>query len=77
VCDGHRQPVASVGMKLEVIVIPVSDIDCAKEFYAKPTGLDSDRSVRAGVPPRPVHASRFHHIGSVRHYETLHIILWC
>jgi extradiol dioxygenase family protein len=37
-------------MKLEVIVIPVSDVDCAKEFYARPAGLDADRSVRAGVP---------------------------
>ena len=27
--------VATVAMKLEVIIIPVSDVDRAKEFYAK------------------------------------------
>ena len=26
---------ASVDMKLEIVVIPVSDVDRAKEFYAK------------------------------------------
>ena len=37
--------VASVDMKLEVIVIPVSDVDRAKEFYAKlGWRLDADRA---------------------------------
>jgi catechol 2,3-dioxygenase-like lactoylglutathione lyase family enzyme len=27
--------VAKVDMKLEIVVIPVSDVDCAKEFYAR------------------------------------------
>jgi catechol 2,3-dioxygenase-like lactoylglutathione lyase family enzyme len=36
---------ASVDMKLEVVVIPVSDVDRAKEFYAKlGWRLDADRS---------------------------------
>ena len=30
--------VARVATKLEVIVIPVSDVDRAKEFYGKPGG---------------------------------------
>jgi catechol 2,3-dioxygenase-like lactoylglutathione lyase family enzyme len=37
---------ATVDMKLEVIVIPVSDVDRAKEFYAKlGWRLDADRAV--------------------------------
>jgi catechol 2,3-dioxygenase-like lactoylglutathione lyase family enzyme len=39
--------VASVDMKLEVIVIPVSDVDRAKEFYAK-LGWRLDADVAAG-----------------------------
>ena len=32
-----RSPsVAAVDMKLEVVVIPVSDVDCAKHFYGGP-----------------------------------------
>ena len=27
---------ATVDMKLEVVVIPVSDVDCAKHFYGGP-----------------------------------------
>ena len=27
---------AAVDMKLEVVVIPVSDVDCAKHFYGGP-----------------------------------------
>ncbi len=38
--------VASVDMKLEVLVIPVSDVDRAKEFYARlGWRLDADRTV--------------------------------
>ena len=37
--------VASVDMKLEVVVIPVSDVDRAKEFYARRGWrLDADRA---------------------------------
>lgn len=37
--------VATTGMKLEVVVIPVSDVDRAKEFYTKlGWRLDADRS---------------------------------
>ena len=31
----ERDSVARVDMKLEVVIIPVSDIDRAKDFYAK------------------------------------------
>jgi catechol 2,3-dioxygenase-like lactoylglutathione lyase family enzyme len=38
--------VASVDMKLEVIVIPVSDVDRAKEFYSRlGWRLDADRAI--------------------------------
>lgn len=38
--------VASVDMKLEVVVIPVSDVDRAKEFYSRlGWRLDADRAV--------------------------------
>ena len=33
--DARDASVARVDMKLEVVVIPVSDVDRAKEFYAK------------------------------------------
>jgi catechol 2,3-dioxygenase-like lactoylglutathione lyase family enzyme len=40
-----RESVASVDMKLEVIVIPVSDVDRAKEFYSRlGWRLDADRT---------------------------------
>ena len=38
--------VANLAMKLEVVVIPVSDVDRAKEFYSKlGWRLDADRAV--------------------------------
>src|ERR1700722_17769337 len=38
--------VARIDMKLEVVVIPVSDVDRAKEFYARiGWRLDADRSI--------------------------------
>jgi catechol 2,3-dioxygenase-like lactoylglutathione lyase family enzyme len=40
-----NDPVAGADMKLEVVVIPVSDVDRAKEFYARlGWRLDADRS---------------------------------
>jgi catechol 2,3-dioxygenase-like lactoylglutathione lyase family enzyme len=33
--DANKAPVAKVDMKLEIVVIPVSDVDRAKEFYMK------------------------------------------
>jgi catechol 2,3-dioxygenase-like lactoylglutathione lyase family enzyme len=33
--DAKDASVVKVDMKLEVVVIPVSDVDCAKEFYAR------------------------------------------
>jgi catechol 2,3-dioxygenase-like lactoylglutathione lyase family enzyme len=46
---GHYVHVPSVDLKLEVVVIPVSDVDRAKEFYA-PLGwrLDADFSFDNG-----------------------------
>ena len=60
--------VAAIGMKLEVVVIPVSDIDRAKEFYAG-LGWRFDRdfrfvdgygpsSSRRPVPPVPCISGR-------------------
>jgi catechol 2,3-dioxygenase-like lactoylglutathione lyase family enzyme len=41
--------VASVDMKLEVVVIPVSDVDRAKEFYSRlGWRLDADRAAGNG-----------------------------
>jgi hypothetical protein len=31
--DASVAGIASVDMKLEVVVIPVSDVECAKRFY--------------------------------------------
>jgi catechol 2,3-dioxygenase-like lactoylglutathione lyase family enzyme len=42
---------ASVGMKLEVVVIPVSDVDRAKQFYAR-LGWRLDADVASGVGSR-------------------------
>jgi predicted enzyme related to lactoylglutathione lyase len=40
----HRASLVTVDMKLEVVVIPVSDVDRAKEFYARlGWRLDADR----------------------------------
>src|SRR5271155_2673858 len=42
--------VARIDMKLEVIVIPVSDVDRAKEFYARiGWRLDADRAPSAKI----------------------------
>jgi catechol 2,3-dioxygenase-like lactoylglutathione lyase family enzyme len=42
----HRASSVTVDMKLEVVVIPVSDVDRAKEFYAKlGWRLDADRVI--------------------------------
>ena len=41
--------VANIDMKLEVIVIPVSDVDRAKEFYSRlGWRLDADRAAGNG-----------------------------
>src|ERR1700684_2084754 len=42
----HRASPVTVDMKLEVVVIPVSDVDRAKEFYARlGWRLDADRVI--------------------------------
>jgi hypothetical protein len=43
--DARDASVARVDMKLEVLVIPVSDVDRAKEFYGRlGWRLDADRA---------------------------------
>jgi catechol 2,3-dioxygenase-like lactoylglutathione lyase family enzyme len=43
---------ASVDMKLEVTIIPVSDVDRANEFYSRLCWrLDADRSARKCLGP--------------------------
>ena len=60
--------VAKVDLKLEVVVIPVSDVDRAKEFYGRlGWRLDADFAVRQRLPGRPVHAARLGVLGPVRH----------
>ena len=50
--------VGKVDMKLEVVAIPVSDVDRAKEFYGG-LGWRLDADFTAGRRPRgPVHAAR-------------------
>ena len=59
--------VQNLDMKLEVIVIPVSDVDRAKEFYERlGWRLDAD-FVRQRLPDRPVHAARLAVLDPVRH----------
>ena len=59
--------VAPVDMKLEVVVIPVSDLDRAKEFYARlGWRLDADFS-RRRLRRGPVHAAGLRVLGPVRH----------
>ena len=49
----------TVDMKLEVVVIPVSDVDRAKAFYASlGWRLDADFAGRRRLPRDPVHAAR-------------------
>ena len=54
-------------MKLEVVVIPVADVDRAKAFYASlGWRLDADFAVRQRLPGRPVHAAGLAVLGPVR-----------
>jgi len=60
--------VAGVDMKLEVVVIPVSDVDRAKKFYGGlGWRLDADFAFDNGVPGRPVHAARLWVLNTIRH----------
>ena len=61
---------ATVDLKLEVVVIPVSDVDRAKEFYAGPRVAARRRlPVRQRLPGRPAHAARLGVLGPVRHED--------
>ena len=70
-----RASVAELDMKLEVIVIPVSDVERAKEFYAKlgwrldaDFAADDDFRVMQFTPPGRVlrHLRKERHRGSTR-----------
>lgn len=52
--DGAASSAQAVDMKLEVVVIPVSDVDRAKEFYAR-LGWRLDVDIATGDPFRVVH----------------------
>ena len=58
----------SVDMKLEVVVIPVSDVDRAKRFYSKlGWRLDADFVVGDAFRGRAVHAARLVVLDPLRH----------
>ena len=50
----------TIDMKLEIVVIPVSDVDRAKRFYGEP-GLEARRRLRRRrrLSRDPVHAAWF------------------
>ena len=50
-----------------VVVIPVSDLDRAKEFYGDLAGGSTPTAPRRRLPHRPVHASGLRVLGPVRH----------
>ena len=57
-----------VEMKLEVVVIPVSDVDRAKAFYeALGWRLDADFAGGDGLPGRPADAARLGVLDHLRH----------
>ena len=58
----------TVDLKLEVVVIPVSDVDRAKEFYGQlGWRLDADFAFDDGVPDRPAHPAGLRLLDPVRH----------
>ena len=59
---------ASIDMKLEVVVIPVSDVDRTKEFYGN-LQVETRRRLplRQRVPGRPVHATWLRMLNPIRH----------
>ena len=60
--------VATVDMKLEVVVIPVSDVDRAKEFYGRlGWRLDADFAFRQRLPRRPADTARLRVFDTVWH----------
>ena len=54
--------------KLEVVVVPVSDVDRAKQFYAEQMGfvVDVDHAPERALPRRPAHAARIGLLGHDR-----------
>ena len=55
--------VAAVDMKLEAIVIPVSDVEGAEQFYRRLGWRQDVTPPRSGVP---VHAARLRVLGPIR-----------
>ena len=50
----QTQTATSIEMKLEVVPIPVSDVDAAKAFYTEKVGFHLDHDVRPGNGMRVV-----------------------
>ncbi len=60
--------VQTVDLKLEVVVIPVSDVDRAKRFYdGLGWRLDADFAVGRHIPGRAVHAAGLAEFDLLRH----------
>jgi catechol 2,3-dioxygenase-like lactoylglutathione lyase family enzyme len=56
-----------MNMKLEVVIVPVSDVDRAKAFYEKlGFRLDGDFVVNGKVPRRTIHSSTFRGVDHLR-----------
>src|SRR5215211_1846907 len=50
--EGAEEDFMSMDWKLELVPIPVSDVDRAKDFYAEKVGLDVDHDVNADNYPK-------------------------
>ena len=66
--DTSDASATTVDLKFEAVVIPVSDVDRAKEFYGGlGWRLRRRLRLRQRLPGRPVHAAGFGVLGPVRH----------
>lgn len=52
--DDTKQPGSAMEMRLEVVPIPVSDVDAAKDFYTRQVGFNLDHDVSPGNGMRVV-----------------------
>jgi catechol 2,3-dioxygenase-like lactoylglutathione lyase family enzyme len=50
--DQHTKGIRIMDWKLELVAIPVSDVDRAKAFYAEKVGFNVDLDVNADNDPR-------------------------
>ena len=55
--------------KLEVVVVPVSDVDRAKHFYSEQVGFNVDTDMQMGehLPCRPAHPAGLRVLDHDRH----------